>query len=115
MFPKICNILHQKLLNRCPILQSSPVVETYSGMWGVTPDYQPIIDRLEFVPGLYCAVGFSGHGYKLSPIIGDLMSRFILAQKDELVEMQKVFRFSRFQENDLVKAPWSYSKARGLR
>jgi len=115
LFPDICNILQQKLMHRFPGLAASPVRQTYSGMWGVTPDYQPIIDRLEHVPGLYCAIGFSGHGYKLSPIIGDLMSRFIMGDSDNRLESLKLFRYSRFQENDLVKAPLSYSQARGLR
>ncbi|HEY9644230.1 MAG TPA: FAD-dependent oxidoreductase, partial [Coleofasciculaceae cyanobacterium] len=103
------------LLHRLPALASGTVAQTYSGIWGVTPDYQPIIDRLEHVPGLYCAIGFSGHGYKLSPIIGDLVSRFITGATHELVDELKLFRYSRFQENDLIKAPFSYSQAKGLR
>jgi len=90
-------------------------VETYSGIWGVTPDYQPILDRLDGVPGLFCAVGFSGHGYKLSPIVGELMSQFIMGQRNPMVDLLKLFRFDRFRENDLVKAPLSYAQARGLR
>jgi glycine/D-amino acid oxidase-like deaminating enzyme len=115
MFPGICEELQDKLIHRCPALQQSPLVESYSGIWGVTPDYQPIIDCLDYATGLYCAVGFSGHGYKLSPIIGELMSQFILGETNDLVELLKLFRFNRFQENDLVKAPLSYALARGLR
>ncbi|NJR66484.1 MAG: FAD-binding oxidoreductase [Leptolyngbyaceae cyanobacterium CRU_2_3] len=115
MFPNICETLHQKLIHRMPALASGTLSQTYSGIWGVTPDYQPIIDRLEHVPGLYCAIGFSGHGYKLSPIIGDLMSRLIIGATNEMVDELKLFRYSRFQENDLIKAPLSYSQAKGLR
>lgn len=115
LFPNIVEELYQKLLHRFPILQKGKVIEKYSGIWGVTPDYQPIIDKLDHVPGLYCAVGFSGHGYKLSPIIGDLMSQFVLGEKNPLVDKLKLFRFKRFLENDLIKAPISYSLAKGLR
>lgn len=115
MFPRITEELHQKLVHRFPILQEAQIVEKYSGIWGVTPDYQPIVDCLRHVPGLYCAVGFSGHGYKLSPIIGELMSQFILGETNPLVDKLKLFRFERFQENDLVKSPISYGKAKGLR
>lgn len=115
IFPGICEELHQKLLHRCPTLTSAPVAETYSGMWGVTPDYQPIIDHLDQVPGLYCAVGFSGHGYKLSPILGDLISRLILGETNGGVELLNLFRFNRFQEGALIKSPLSYSRAKGLR
>lgn len=115
MFPGICEDLHRKLVQRCPGLATAPIADTYSGIWGVTPDYQPIIDRLDYAPGLYCAVGFSGHGYKLSPVIGDLVSRMILGQPNQQVELLKLFRYSRFQENDWIKSPLSYAQARGLR
>jgi sarcosine oxidase subunit beta len=115
LFPQITEELHQKLLRRFPILEKGKVIEKYTGIWGVTPDYQPIIDQLEHLPGLFCAVGFSGHGYKLSPIIGDLMSQLVLGQSNSLVDKLKLFRFSRFQDNDLVKSPISYSQAKGLR
>lgn len=115
MFPHITEELHQKLVHRFPILQEARIAEKYTGIWGVTPDYQPILDDLSHVPGLYCAVGFSGHGYKLSPIIGELMSQFILSETNPLVDKLKLFRFARFQENDLVKPPISYSQAKGLR
>ncbi|MBF2076658.1 MAG: FAD-binding oxidoreductase [Synechococcales cyanobacterium C42_A2020_086] len=115
LFPDICDKLHQKLIRRCPSLTHAPITETYSGIWGVTPDYQPIIDRLDDVPGLYCAVGFSGHGYKLSPVVGDLVSRLILEPMNESVELLHLFRYRRFQENDWIKAPLSYAQARGLR
>lgn len=114
-FPDICETLQQKLIHRCPPLQSSPLVETYSGIWGITPDYMPILDRLQYIPGLYCAVGFSGHGYKLSPVIGDLMSQMIVGKHNEMVDLLKLFRFDRFQENDLIKAPFGYAQAKGLR
>lgn len=115
VFPQITEELHQKLIHRFPILERGRIVEKYSGIWGVTPDYQPIIDRLNHVPGLFCAIGFSGHGYKLSPIIGELMSQFILGETNSLVDKLQLFRFARFQENDLVRSPVSYGKATGLR
>lgn len=115
LFPHITEELHQKLISRFPVLAQGRIVEKYSGIWGVTPDYQPIIDRLDHVPGLYCAVGFSGHGYKLSPIIGELMSQFILGETNPSVDKLKLFRLARFKENDWVKSPVTYGKAKGLR
>lgn len=115
LFPQITEELHQKLIHRFPILAQGKIVEKYSGIWGVTPDYQPIIDHLHHVPGLYCAVGFSGHGYKLSPIVGELVSQLILGKSNPSVDKLNLFRLSRFAENDLVKPPVSYGKAKGLR
>lgn len=115
LFSGITEELQQKLIHRFPLLEQGRVAEKYSGIWGITPDYQPIIDSLAHVPGLYCAVGFSGHGYKLSPIIGELMSQFILGNSHPLVDKLKLFRLARFAENDAVKSPVSYGKAKGLR
>ncbi|OKH24369.1 NAD(P)/FAD-dependent oxidoreductase [Chroogloeocystis siderophila] len=114
IYPQITEELHHKLIQRYPILEKGKVVAKYSGIWGVTPDYQPIIDHLACIPGLYCAVGFSGHGYKLSPIIGELMSQFILGDRSRIDKLN-LFRFSRFQEDDFIKSPITYGKAKGLR
>jgi len=113
-FPQMGEELYQKLTNRFPVLKKAQVSERYSGIWGITPDYQPILGCLSHTPGLYCAVGFSGHGYKLSPIVGDLMSQLILGESNA-VDALKLFRFERFQENDLIRSPLSYSQAKGLR
>ncbi len=115
LFPDICESLYEKISCRWPMLQQAPIAETYSGIWALTPDYQPIIDHLQHVPGLYCAVGFSGHGYKLCPVVGDLMSRFILGERSKLMELLRLFRWSRFQDNEPIRAPLSYARAGGLR
>lgn len=114
-FPQIGEALHQKLTHRFPVLQAAKLADRYSGMWAITPDYQPVIGPLNHTPGLYCALGFSGHGYKLSPVIGDLTSQLILGETNPGVGRLKLFRFERFQENGLVKPPVSYSQAKGLR
>jgi sarcosine oxidase, subunit beta len=115
VYPGVGDILAAKLRDRCPGLTAGRVLETYTGIWGRTPDYQPIIDRLEHIPGLYCAVGFSGHGYKLSPVLGDLISRMILGRSSEAAELLKLFCYERFQNNDLIKSPVTYSNASGVR
>jgi hypothetical protein len=38
-----------------------------------------------------------------------------MGENNLLVYKFKLFRFERFQENDLVKFPLSYGKAKGLR
>jgi sarcosine oxidase subunit beta len=44
----------------------------WAGIYDDTPDYHPILGRLAAYEGLYCAAGFSSHGFKLPPIIGHL-------------------------------------------
>ena len=46
----------------------------YAGLYTQTPDSHPVIDRVDGVDGLYICTGFSGHGFKLSPAVGLLVS-----------------------------------------
>ncbi len=68
----------------------------WAGIYDDTPDYHPILDCLAAYEGLYCAVGFSGHGFKLSPIVGQWLAQFILTgQKPD--DMQ-YFAYDRFTQ-----------------
>ncbi len=66
----------------------------WAGIYDDTPDYHPILDRLAPYDGLYCAVGFSGHGFKLSPVIGQWMAQYILTG-EKPADMEH-FAFDRF-------------------
>jgi sarcosine oxidase subunit beta len=71
----------------------------WAGIYDDTPDFHPILDHLPAYEGLYCAVGFSGHGFKLSPVVGRWMAQLILTGEKPL-DMQHfaVDRFSQGQE-----------------
>jgi sarcosine oxidase subunit beta len=67
----------------------------WAGIYDDTPDYHPILDALPGYDGLYSAVGFSGHGFKLSPVIGRWMADFVLTgQKAEDMQPLNYARFS---------------------
>ncbi len=66
----------------------------WAGIYDDTPDFHPILDQLSAYEGLYCAAGFSGHGFKLSPIIGQWMAQLILTGAKPQ-DMQH-FAFDRF-------------------
>ena len=73
----------------------------WAGIYDDTPDYHPILDRLRPYDGLYGAVGFSGHGFKLSPIIGRWMAQYILtgAKPDDMQH----FAFDRFAQGQEIR------------
>ena len=50
---------------------------SYAGCYDVTPDYNPVISASP-VEGLWLCAGFSGHGYKISPAVGELMADLIV-------------------------------------
>ena len=82
----------------------------YTGVYDVTPDGQPMLGPLPEIDGLHLAFGFSGHGFKLSPVIGEMMAESICDGESSIVDIG-LFRASRFAEDDLVKSPFPYSRA----
>ena len=52
-------------------------------------------------------VGFSGHGFKLAPAIGQAMSELILDGQASSVDLNPL-RFSRFEEGDLLNSRYRY-------
>jgi sarcosine oxidase subunit beta len=79
----------------------------YGALYAITPDWHPILDRLPGVEGAYCAAGFSGHGFKLSPVVGQLMAELVLDGRAHTLDVTAL-RLARFEEGDLVKTPYSY-------
>ena len=71
----------------CPGMSESYSRGGWSGLFTVTPDWHPILDRVPGVEGLFCTVGFSGHGFKLAPAIGQAMAELVLQGKAESVDL----------------------------
>jgi len=69
-----------------PALARSVPRGGWAGIYDDTPDFHPILDHLPGYEGLYCAAGFSGHGFKLSPSVGQWMAQLILtgAKPDDM-------------------------------
>ncbi len=82
----------------------------YTGVYDVTPDQQPIIDEFSDVgyEDLFCLIGLSGHGFKLSPAFGRIMSDFLIGEKTSNYD-RSIFRRSRFEEGKLLLSRYSLS------
>ncbi len=48
----------------------------YAGAFDITPDWMPILDESP-VRGFWIAAGMSGHGFKLSPAVGEMLAALI--------------------------------------
>ena len=86
--------------NRIPQLREFQVHSNISGAYDVTPDYHPIVGWAPSVEGLFLAMGFSGHGLKLSPGIGEAVAAMVLGRKSSIDV--SALRYERFAENDLM-------------
>lgn len=73
----------------------------WAGIYDDTPDFHPILDRLPAYEGLFCAAGFSGHGFKLSPVVGKWMAQLILTGEKPF-DMQH-FAFDRFSQGQEIQ------------
>src|SRR6266704_4990651 len=58
-----------------PVTMISPT-GSYAGCFDVTPDWHPVIDE-PGPRGFYVAAGFSGHGFKLSPAIVEMVAALV--------------------------------------
>ena len=77
----------------------------WSGLFTVTPDWDPVIDHVPGVENLVVGAGFSGHGFKMSPAIGHSLAELI-TNADETTFDLNPLRFSRFEEGDLLKSAY---------
>ena len=59
---------------RYPGLAGFELVRGFAGPYDVTPDWNPIVGPCPGIDGLYLAVGWSGHGFKLSPAVGEVVA-----------------------------------------
>ena len=96
-----------RVARRMPALNESYLRGGWSGLFTTTPDWHPILDRVPGVEGLYCMVGFSGHGFKLAPAIGQAMAELVLDGQASSVDLTPL-RFSRFEEDDPVLSRYRY-------
>ena len=94
------------IVRRMPAMSRAVFRGGWSGAFTVTPDWHPILDRVEGVDGLYCAVGFSGHGFKESPMIGKAMAELITAGRAECVDISAL-NMRRFATGDLLRSRYA--------
>jgi len=59
-----------------PRLAESRYRRGWAGAFDITPDWMPILDESP-VRGFWIAAGMSGHGFKLSPAVGEMMAALI--------------------------------------
>jgi glycine/D-amino acid oxidase-like deaminating enzyme len=99
--------IRQRLAQRIPAMSRGYGRGGYGALYAITPDWHPVIDRCPGVEGLYVAAGFSGHGFKMAPVVGTLATELVLDGMCRTLDI-KALRFNRFDEKDLVTTPYGY-------
>lgn len=105
-----------KLMHRFPGFPNPAVTHSYAGVYDVPPDWNPVIEPLTEVQGLTLAAGFAGHGFKMSPAVGDLVADLLLdgGSSDPDIPASD-FRLSRFAENKPLRSLHPYIGAGQMR
>ncbi len=98
----------ERMAKRLPIMAQSIAGGGWSGLYTLTPDWHPILDHVTQVVGLYVATGFSGHGFKLSPVVGECMAELVTEGQATTLDISPL-RASRFAQGELVRGRYEYS------
>lgn len=97
-----------RFLSRFPSEAGAVLRRGYTGVYECTPDFQPILGPVAAIPGLHLAVGFSGHGFKLSPAVGEMVAERIVDGRASLADIG-IFSPDRFALGRLIRNPHPYS------
>ncbi len=81
---------------RLPAFAEGRLVRSWTGLYDTTPDWNPVLGPAPGVPGLHLAFGFSGHGFKLSPMFGRMLAQAMLGVPTDIPIHP--YRLTRFAE-----------------
>jgi sarcosine oxidase, subunit beta len=77
-----------------PFLSNVQIIRAFAGITTWTPDGIPILDMVPGIEGLLIASGFSGHGFCLGPVVGKLLSDWMVTGRPSMD--LSAFAWSRF-------------------
>jgi glycine/D-amino acid oxidase-like deaminating enzyme len=80
----------------------------HAGIYVNSRDHHALLGPAPGVEGFYCAIGFSGHGFKEAPVVGQAMAELILHGRAEVVDITPL-RLTRFDEGVPFDAPHAYT------
>lgn len=68
------------IAHRMPSFADAQFTAGWTGPYDITPDWNPIIGAVPGHEGLFVGVGFSGHGFKMAPTVGESLAQTILGK-----------------------------------
>jgi sarcosine oxidase subunit beta len=84
-----------RLIEILPWTTSAQVIRTWSGIEGFLPDRIPVIGASATTPGLIHAFGFSGHGFQLGPVVGEILAELAVDGRSSIsVDSFAIQRFN---------------------
>jgi sarcosine oxidase subunit beta len=87
--------VRQRLIRRCPAMHCCFGRGGYALLSAQTPDGLPILDRLPGLEGAFCAAGFGGDNFLLSPLVGQALAQWLIDNNSSEVDLSP-FSLTRF-------------------
>ncbi|MCA9833062.1 MAG: FAD-binding oxidoreductase [Thermomicrobiales bacterium] len=78
-----------------PRLAELRIERVWGGLIDDTPDNIPVLDAVASHPGLVVGAGFSGHGFGIGPMSGEILANLVLDGRDDRFDLEP-FRIQRF-------------------
>lgn len=89
------------IARRFPCMEHGLSMGGYSGVYDVTPDHEPVLGAIPEYAGLFADFGWSGHGFKHAPAVGELMAALVLEGRAAGWDLTPL-RWTRFREGDML-------------
>jgi sarcosine oxidase subunit beta len=87
-------------LKMFPMLRDIRLLRQWSGLCDMTPDYAPVIGRVNGIDGFLLTCGWGSWGFKAAPMAGKSVAELIFTGKTP--ELIKPFRLSRFSTGKIL-------------
>ncbi len=71
-------------LRRLPVVGDVPITSSWYGDYDMSPDHNGMVGAHTQVGGFYYATGFSGHGFMLSPAVGEHLAELITGRSPSI-------------------------------
>lgn len=91
----------EQVARRFPGWEEAGLASSWTGVYDVTPDWNPVLGAAPGLEGLVVGFGFSGHGFKLSPAVGEALAQCALGLPTD-VDLQP-YAWERFAQGRLLQ------------
>ena len=89
--PSMC----RAIMGWFPVLGRTSIIRSWAGVIDEISDHVPVMGKVEDVPGYIFASSFCGHGYGVSPAIGQVISELVV-DGEPSISLDE-FRYDRFK------------------
>jgi len=91
-----CEQFSSRVVSLFPMLSSARMMRQWAGFYDMSPDANPILDGMPGVEDAFVACGYSGHGFMISPAVGEFMSCLVTGKKPPFP--REPYKLSRFEK-----------------